>query len=359
MSTQQVRRRGTARVDKRLVLIHCIVLHCKVHNCLLLINRQRFDNNVSTQSGTGSPKSISAVLQAQLAANKAGTLKHSSDAEDHRGRPQVILSSVAILDAFQFTHCHLPATLIDWTIGQQAFNATMILLLEMEEQQNLDYLNSVEKAFNIFLDLFEKGIHKLARLAVECITTEHARLLESLEESRAGSESSRRISQLSASSRRDSRTSSQSASDLRNQSMYHGTDGTRIHQPFSDEDTVMSGTGMFVLEDRGIAPPVPGSFLPRADDAPYDGQFTSQETARDTRLAQQAQAQGQFPGQASRPASQYGAGLAPLMSGQSSVDGVATTMHNERSRSQSQRAPDQRSRNTKQTGGRQSRRGGK
>ena len=60
--------------------------------------------------------------------------------------------------------------MICWTIGQQAFNACMIILLDECETGNQMNRWLVEQAYVVFTELERKGVHKLAELAVQKIS---------------------------------------------------------------------------------------------------------------------------------------------------------------------------------------------
>jgi len=84
-----------------------------------------------------------------------------------RGRPLVLTSSSGVLTAFLFFYSRVPSILVSWTISQQAFNSSMILLLDALETGNLTHVRRIEQAYVIFRELQDNGIHKLAGLAVE------------------------------------------------------------------------------------------------------------------------------------------------------------------------------------------------
>ena len=50
---------------------------------------------------------------------------------------------------------------------QQAFNSCMILLLDAMETGDVGCLWKVEKAYDVFLQLQNSGVHELTTLAVE------------------------------------------------------------------------------------------------------------------------------------------------------------------------------------------------
>ncbi|KAF2488279.1 hypothetical protein BU16DRAFT_419951, partial [Lophium mytilinum] len=118
------------------------VFFAKTQNYLILLNRQRIEPEIDTSDP---PKP------------KAG----------ERGRSLVITSSRSLIDAFLFFYHRVPAALICWTMGQQAFNSCMILLTDALETGSLANVPQVERAYAVFVELEKLGIHKLAGLAVE------------------------------------------------------------------------------------------------------------------------------------------------------------------------------------------------
>lgn len=119
-------------------------LHAKTHTYVLLLNRQRTSGEGSQQTGPGT------------------TVRYSS-----RGGHRVLQSCRAVLQAFDFFHTRVPAGLICWTTGQQAFNAAMLLVYAMLETNEATDLEVVQRAYTTFLDMQRLGIHKLAEAAVD------------------------------------------------------------------------------------------------------------------------------------------------------------------------------------------------
>jgi hypothetical protein len=115
--------------------------------------------------------------------------------------------------------------LICWTMGQQAFNAAMILLLDNLETGNDSNWWMVEQAYAVFVQLSKDGVHSLAQLAQE-------RMYGIMEQIKQRDEERARR-----------------ASDLMRQPMLAPDTA-----PMMDVggDTVMSSTGMFLLEDHGL-----------------------------------------------------------------------------------------------------------
>lgn len=161
-----------------------------------------------------------------------------------RGRALVINSSIQILQAFMFFYHRNPGVLICWTMGQQAFNACMILMLDAWETDNDQNQWLVEEAFAVFRILEMHSVHTLAEVAVQRISEGLMKL---------GQRSDEREQQISLS--RGSSTQQQvrfsPVADSANISDWSG-------------ETVMGNTGMFLLEDGGLQSFVPQSFHPLA-----------------------------------------------------------------------------------------------
>lgn len=119
-------------------------LHAKTHTYILSLNRQR-------TSGEGNQH-----------ADQSNAVRYSS-----RGRQRVLQSCRAVLQAFEFLHIREQAGLVCWTIGQQAFNAAMLLVLAMLETNEATDLDAVQRAYTTFLDMQRLGIHRLAETAVD------------------------------------------------------------------------------------------------------------------------------------------------------------------------------------------------
>ncbi|KAL8673427.1 MAG: hypothetical protein Q9168_002170 [Polycauliona sp. 1 TL-2023] len=119
-------------------------LHAKTHTYILLLNRQRTSGESNPQPGPTT------------------TVYYSS-----RGRHRVLQSCRAVLHAFDFFHMRVPAGLVCWTTGQQAFNAAMLLVYAMLETNEATDLEAVQRAYTAFLDMQRLGIHRLAAAAVD------------------------------------------------------------------------------------------------------------------------------------------------------------------------------------------------
>ena len=128
------------------------ILHAKMHNFLLLLNRQRIENIRNSEDPHAEATPIPST---------------SNDNRVIRGRERVLKSCRALLIAFEFFQSRVQAALICWELGQMAFNAAMILLLSMLETSDTQDLRAVERTYSTFLEMNKLGVHKLAGAAVE------------------------------------------------------------------------------------------------------------------------------------------------------------------------------------------------
>ena len=130
--------------------VQAAILHAKVHNLVISLNRRRIE------TGHG------------LEAVGVSHLPEDRDIEGvPRGRPRVLESCRALLQSFEFFHSRLRAGMGSWTMGQMAFNASMLLTLSMLETGETQDLLPVQHAYSTFLEMNKLGIHKLAGAAVE------------------------------------------------------------------------------------------------------------------------------------------------------------------------------------------------
>ena len=128
------------------------ILHAKTHNLIISLNRRRIDD--------GHPDAKASSYSTHMISE--------SDIEGiERGRARVLASCRALLNAFEFFHTRLRAGMISWTMGQMAFNASMLLTLSMLETGETHDLLPVQHAYSTFLEMNKLGIHKLAGAAVE------------------------------------------------------------------------------------------------------------------------------------------------------------------------------------------------
>jgi hypothetical protein len=152
----------------------------------------------------------------------------------------VLASSVDILDAFFFCYHRIPAALISWVMGQQAFNACMLLLLDaLELKRTTSAIANVERAYSVFIQL--RDVHKLASLAVERISWG----LNELYKIRASAGPSI-PPERHTNTAKNAGTANDAMQGLR--AMY--------------DDRVMNATGMLLVEDPGLQGFVPEAFAP-------------------------------------------------------------------------------------------------
>ena len=172
------------------------VFYGKTHNFLILLNRQRIEND---RRGSN---------------DSAVNFSAKDDSENvPRGRERVLQSCRALLEAFDFFGTRLRVAMICWTMGQQAFNAAMILTLAVIETGDTTDLPIIERAYAHFMEMNLLSIHKLAGVACEKL----AALMKQVH------------------------------------------DGTA-----APKEGVMGQQGMILLEDPGLQGFVPGGFSPLA-----------------------------------------------------------------------------------------------
>ena len=212
---------------KTLVLTF-LVFYGKTHNFLVLLNRQRLENKVE------------AARERDPNALLPGSYESESSSEGPlRGRERVLASARALLHAFEFFHTRVRVAMICWTMGQQAFNASMILTLSLlnpaattsprhiEAARNDYYI--VHRTYATFVEMQHKGIHRLAGVACS------------------------KLSALLMQLHPPPDPSSSMFSDPY----------TALRPPtLEGEDSVMGNTGMFLLEDPGLQGFVEGGFAP-------------------------------------------------------------------------------------------------
>ncbi|KAL9123878.1 MAG: hypothetical protein Q9217_006735 [Psora testacea] len=133
--------------------VQAALLHARAHNFLISLNRRRTE--IIRRNSEGSHMT---TLQLPPVTDVAGII---------RGRPRVLASCRALLSAFEFFHTRIRAGMICWSMGQMAFNASMLLTLSMLETGETQDLLPVQHAYSTFLEMNKLGIHKLAGAAVE------------------------------------------------------------------------------------------------------------------------------------------------------------------------------------------------
>jgi hypothetical protein len=250
-------------------------LFAQVQSFLVLLNRQRDERTTRSTSATSPPtypNTFPGINSATYTPSGAGGdgLHHQAPI---RGRPLVINSSVQLLQTFLFFAHRHQAVLICWTLGQQAFNAAMIIILDACETENDQNMWLVDQAYKVFRQLDENGVHKLARLAVERISRGIV-----LVESRQRDRRDEAHAAAAAHAARMPRSSSQQQHQQQQQQQYQAQAPYQysphippyhLYQPILSIDntdssstdfsgdtimanTVMGETGMFLLEDSGL-----------------------------------------------------------------------------------------------------------
>lgn len=139
----------------------------------------------------------------------------------------------------------MPAALINWAMGQQAFNASMLLLLDALETNDLRHIGRVEQAYAVFVELEQNAVHRIAGLAVERVSWG----LDVLRKRAMGQ---------------------QQELDEKG----------RAARPAGIDDAVMGNTGMFLLEDTGLQGFVPDGFAPLRWDMTSGPEIHSSPTPR-------------------------------------------------------------------------------
>lgn len=227
------------------------MLHCKIHSYLILLNRQRIEN-AQGASAQPSPRLQSVPIPSSIPHQgvQQPKIAHSSNTgAPTPGRCQVIESSVAVLHAFRFFYKRMAHVLVDWTIGQQAFNACMILLLDAEETGNMQHLRLWEETFAIFKHLDDNGVHKIAKLAVYRISEGIARL-QYMDTSGPHDLGQRMLEQ--SNSQQEHEHEHEHALDAAIAEALAAIDLPVSGRSGYLDDTVMGNTGMFLLEDTGL-----------------------------------------------------------------------------------------------------------
>ncbi|KAK3676570.1 hypothetical protein LTR78_003344 [Recurvomyces mirabilis] len=218
------------------------ILFAKVQSFLVLLNRQRVErtqhsSRSSPPGGMMRPPASTGPLSS-VSSSSSELLSHPASV---RGRDLVINSSASILQTFLFFWHRNPAILISWTMGQQAFNACMILIIDIWETEAYHNQWIVQEAFVVFNELADKGIHSLAALAVNRISDGLFQLGQRQEE--------RRVANLSR------RSSAQ-----QHQGPMLQLDTASLAD--WSANAVMGNTGMYLLEDPGLQVMTPQSFQP-------------------------------------------------------------------------------------------------
>lgn len=202
----------------------------------------------------------------------------------------------------------------------------MILLLEMCETLDLRYQERVDLTFAIFRELDDKGIHKLAHFAVERISKETIRLRNVVQGQRQQTEPSAATVTLFPGRTEVATSESPGFGDY---GLFQMTfDNPDRFGPLSD--TVMSNTGMYLLEDPGLQAQAPPPFSVRRDSRmPRDDKQASVPQRRGTSTGP-LQVPPRIPTQQmshSQPASPFAVHLQPGMYHQQMLRSNAPIKH--------------------------------
>ncbi|KAF2657015.1 hypothetical protein K491DRAFT_743597 [Lophiostoma macrostomum CBS 122681] len=228
------------------------VFYCKAHTYLILLNRQRHEKPSPRSHSHHTPTSVARPSPPSFHPVNPSNSSTASPAtpakETLRGRALVLSSSEDLLTAFLFFYYRLPAALICWTVGQQAFNSCMILILDAMERGDLSRMWKVEKVYALFDELRKKGVHKLASLAVERISWGLVELQKMQDDVKM----------------RDAEPLLSGGEGL--QRLGINLLGARKSEagmcPDAVQDTVMGNAGMLLLEDPGLQSFVDEGFSP-------------------------------------------------------------------------------------------------
>jgi hypothetical protein len=229
-------------------LLTHIVFYCKTHTYLILLNRQRIEKQ-TPQSFHHQNVSTTRAVPASLPTVNAYPSAPASPKGSLRGRALVLSSSQDLLTAFLFFHFRVPAAQITWSMGQQAFNSCMILLLDAMETGELSRIEKVEKAYVVFQQLEKNGVHELASMAVERVSWGLAELGRMKRAPDTHVRMHPPILSRGGVSGCDIEMQDRNGSEARQGSGV-------LH------DTVMGNTGMLLLEDPGLQSFVPEAFAP-------------------------------------------------------------------------------------------------
>lgn len=227
----------------------------------MLLNRQRLENHPDrsekpqVQVPSSEPSASSYTHSSQQQVHKSGHTAQSSDSQASRGRPLVISSCLALLTPLLYFYHRIPAALMSWTMGQLAFNASMILILDALETRNLENIWKVELTYTVFCELDEKGVHKLAGLAKSWISRgleSIRRMVTDMEREEAAARAALFPQEIQEQSNMD-----------REPDELMDMEGP-LPPLIPPMDTVMGNTGMFLLEDPGLQSFSSEGFMPLA-----------------------------------------------------------------------------------------------
>lgn len=204
--------------------------HCKTYTYLILLNRQRVEkqSTFGHVPGARDPASSFQAINTTPSSHPSPTALAQASP---RGRSLVLSSSEDVISAFMFFYHKEPAALIDWTLGQQAFNSAMLLLYDAIETRTVTTgARKAEQVFVVFKELDDNSVHELAGQAVDRISWGLAELHK----------------MLSLSSTSSARPYSQQGVTEKPKGKDKGTFTS------GSTDTVMGNTGMLLLEDTGL-----------------------------------------------------------------------------------------------------------
>jgi hypothetical protein len=212
---------------------HNSVYYCKTHTYLILLNRQRVEIPTTPSALSNTRK----ITSSSRAVNRVPSTHPSPVRTTNaslRGRALVLASSEDVLAVFVFFYHKEQAALIDWTLGQQAFNSCMLLLLDAIECRTITAgALKAERAFVVFKELDDNNVHKLAGLAVEKISWTLQELYKIVTQPSGGEHQAR-------------------AQQGRHAIMQEAGQSEATRNSGKTMDTVMGGTGMLLLEDPGL-----------------------------------------------------------------------------------------------------------
>ena len=304
-----------------LMLMFIKVFYGKLHNYIILLNRQRLENTQRAESPLASPTMLHGHpqypfppnqnskqyapqfyqsqqyhqaynttypasrrhSQQQYAPSQSSHSNHSAATTPSsssppslnaqpppvlRGRPAVIASSIALLTAFVFYSKREPQALICWSICQGAFNASMILLLDAIEtgpaESSRNNLRKVHVCWRVFKGLEEHGVHKLAGLARKRVGEGLGKVQElwtgrSIEEDENERGSGQGSRGVDDGAAKAGRNGAKASQREEEAGFANGQDAA---DTLGYGDAVMGNTGMLLLEDPGLQAFRPEGFVP-------------------------------------------------------------------------------------------------
>lgn len=238
---------------------HAVTLFTEIHNYLVLLNRQRTENQ-SKSSDKRYSTSGAFGSRSNSHSSPGSTNSHSASEPPIRGYARVTNSSRCILEAFIFARRHIPMLLSAWTLCQKAFNAAMILALHMRDTFDTSDLDLVVGTQEIFVELKHDNAHQLAGLAADRLA-----MLTNPSWMQDRPQIQHRTSSA------DQYHHHQQQQQHQHQHQHHdGRQSKRMAMPTSrptpqthwsppewlEHESVMGGTGMMLLDDHGLRGPL-------------------------------------------------------------------------------------------------------